>query len=69
MKKALENVVLYQMDGQANSELKNSYGVKGFPVFILSDASGKNTEKWKGYSGPDNFIETLGDKLDAVKAD
>ena len=66
---ALEGVVLYKIDGAAEKELKESYGVKGFPVFILSNAAGTKTEKWASYPSKETFIETLEQKLNAITAD
>jgi protein disulfide-isomerase len=46
---------------QANQELKNRFGVNGFPTFVLLNSAGKELGRQVGYlkGGPDAFISEL----------
>ncbi len=48
---------------KANNELKEKYGVRGFPTYILVDAAGKELGKQVGYKpgGAEAFIASIED--------
>ena len=46
-------------DQKAAQELEKTYGVKGHPSFVLTNASGEVIDRWVGYRGADNFVTTL----------
>jgi thioredoxin-related protein len=73
---ARKNLVLVQLDfpqkkkldaklQKANDALRDKYGVKGYPTFIILNAEGKEVGRQVGYSegGPKPFIA----KLDQMK--
>lgn len=46
-------------------ELREEYQVKGFPTFIVTNASGEQIDRWWGYEAPASFVA----ELDEAKAD
>ena len=58
--KALQNVILYQIDCEKGDgiELAKEYKIKGYPTYILVNSEGKTIDRWMGYK-KDYFIETL----------
>jgi protein disulfide-isomerase len=40
-----------------NSQLKQKYGVEGFPTLVLLDSSGKETKRWVGFK--QQFLQEL----------
>lgn len=71
---AKNNLVLVEVDfpakkqqsdalKKANQELKNKYNIRGYPTFVILDASGNEIGRQEGYSagGPKPFIQKLED--------
>ena len=50
--KQLEDVVLVQIDCEKGEgvDLKNKYGVKGYPTFVLANAEAETYYRWMGYT-------------------
>jgi thioredoxin-related protein len=49
-----------------NAELKDKFGIKGYPTLILVDGSGKEIKRWGGYSK--TFFEDLKAAMPATTA-
>lgn len=78
---AAKNLVLVELDfpndkpqtsaqKKANKALKDKYGVRGFPTFLIVDAAGKELGRVEGYleGGPKAFITAIEEaKKKAVK--
>jgi tetratricopeptide (TPR) repeat protein len=55
--------VFHPLDAEkgAGPELAAAFEVKGYPSFILTDASGEVIDRWMGYDTPAALIATLGE--------
>ncbi len=40
-------------------DLAKSYGVQGFPTFVVATHEGETLERWWGYESPEKFVPTL----------
>ena len=54
-------MVLLKLDAEKGEgvDIARSYNVRGYPSFILTNASGETYDRWMGYGEPEPFIETM----------
>jgi thiol-disulfide isomerase/thioredoxin len=62
---SLERVSFVQIDAEKGygETLAETYGVSGFPTFVLTDADGALLDRWSGWEDAEGFIATLDEAL------
>ncbi len=62
---AAEGVVLFPVEGESGEgdDIVRTYGIIGYPTFVLADAAGEMMDSWQGFKGTDNFLEKKADAL------
>jgi thioredoxin 1 len=66
---SLERVSFVRIDAEKGygETLAETYGVSGFPTFVLTDADGTLIDRWSGWGDTDGFIASLdGALLDPI---
>ncbi len=62
---ASEGVVLHRIDGEKGEgvQIAKSYGVVGYPTFILADARGEIMDSWVGFKNAEMFLQAKTEAL------
>jgi tetratricopeptide (TPR) repeat protein len=59
---ALQTVVLFKVNAEAEDggeELATEFTVKGYPTFVMTNAHGETINRWWGFDGTPEFLETF----------
>lgn len=62
MQQTLQTVVFFKVNAEAEDggeELATEFTVKGYPTFVMTNAEGETINRWWGFDGTPEFLQTF----------